>query len=162
MDTALEFWSRVEEKDGCWEWTGGTRGNGYGTFWVDRKRYYAHRYAFFLTHDRMPTGVILHACDNPICVRPDHLSEGTQADNVIDMWSKGRGVAPPLHIGESHPQAQLTATTVLRIREQYASGQYTQAGLAHEYAVSPASIGAIVRHESWRHVGGPENQKVAA
>ncbi|WP_409238318.1 HNH endonuclease [Streptomyces sp. PA5.6] len=162
MNAASEFWSRVKLSNDCWEWTGGTRGKGYGTVWIDRKRYYAHRYAFFLTHGRMPTGVILHACDNPICVRPAHLSEGTQAENVIDMWSKGRGVAPPLHLGESHHQARLTAATVLRIREQYASGQYTQACLATEYAVSPASIGQIVRHESWRHVGGPAHQKVAA
>lgn len=162
MDTAREFWSRVEKSDGCWKWTGGTRGNGYGTFWVNRKRYYAHRYSFFLTHGTMPTGVILHACDNPICVRPAHLSEGTQADNVIDMWSKGRGVAPPLHIGEGHHQTRLNSATVRQIREQYASGLYTQAQLASEHGMSPTSIGQIVRHETWRHVGSPEIQKVAA
>ncbi|MDJ0463170.1 HNH endonuclease [Streptomyces sp. H27-C3] len=162
MDTTSEFWSRVDRTEDCWTWTGGTRGNGYGTFWVDRKRYYAHRYSYFLTRGQMPTGVILHACDNPICVRPDHLSEGTQADNVIDMWAKGRGVPPPVHFGENHHHARLTEAVVLDIRRQYASGQYSQQKLAEEYGMGRASIGDIVRCHTWRHVGGPTPQRTAA
>ncbi|GHB52667.1 hypothetical protein GCM10010331_45380 [Streptomyces xanthochromogenes] len=162
MGTAEDFWARVEKTESCWLWRGGTRGNGYGTFWADRKRYYAHRYAFFLTHDHMPKGIVLHACDTPRCVRPSHLSDGTPADNVLDMWSKGRGKPPPVLVGEAHPHTRLTEATVLHIREQYASGQYSQRSLARTYGMDHASIGAIVRHETWRHIGGPHPAQAAA
>ncbi|WP_420711557.1 HNH endonuclease [Streptomyces sp. NRRL F-4489] len=157
-----EFWSRVHKTDGCWIWTGGNRGNGYGTFWAQGKRYYAHRYAYYLASGKMPEGIILHACDNTICVRPDHLSEGTQADNVIDMWHKGRGVPPPRHVGESHPYAKLTEETVRQIRQQYDSGHYTQSELARAHGIGRTAVGCVVRHETWRHVGDPQTTKAAA
>ncbi|MEU7147078.1 HNH endonuclease [Streptomyces sp. NPDC045456] len=150
-DTQEAFWSRVHKTDTCWEWTGGTRGNGYGTYWANGTRYYAHRYSYYLTHGVMPAGVILHHCDFPLCVRPDHLADGTQADNIVDMWAKGRGVAPPLHIGEAHHQTRLTKADILRIRAQYAAG-IPQQTLADQYGLARSTVGKIVRLQSWRHI----------
>lgn len=72
----------------CWIWTGPTNNHGYGRFGGSR---YAHRVSYQLAHGPIPPGmVVLHRCDNPPCVNPDHLSLGTQRDNVRDMVTKGR------------------------------------------------------------------------
>ena len=94
---ADRFWSHVDTAGECWEWTGArnTQRGGYGTFTESRKSghriWRAHRLAYELTYGPIPPGlVILHQCDNPACVRPDHLMAGTQADNIADMMAKGR------------------------------------------------------------------------
>lgn len=92
--TAIErFWRHVERSAGCWLWTAGCQSNGYGTFQVavgDRRL--AHRYSWSVHHGEIPAGLnVLHRCDTPACVRPDHLFLGTQKDNVADMRAKGRG-----------------------------------------------------------------------
>jgi hypothetical protein len=93
------FWKQVN-KNGpivraalgrCWLWTGRTREGRYGavSFGGDQER--AHRVSFFLAHARWPNPNCLHRCDVTLCVRPSHLFEGTQLDNVKDCWRKGRG-----------------------------------------------------------------------
>ena len=78
-----DFWANVDttDPDGCWHWTGVTDQDGYGIF----KHQRAHRIAFG------PTDLnVCHRCYNPPCVRPDHLFEGTHADNIHDAMQKGR------------------------------------------------------------------------
>lgn len=85
-----KFWRRVRVGDGCWEWQGSLNNKGYGTLSriaVGTSPVYAHRYAIGYHDD----GVVMHTCDNPKCVRPSHLTVGTQADNMKDMQRKGRG-----------------------------------------------------------------------
>lgn len=73
------------------EWTGATQGSlGYGSIRVDGRRRLAHCVAFFLAEGRWPSPQGLHHCDNPPCVRREHLFEGSQADNQRDMVAKGR------------------------------------------------------------------------
>ena len=85
------FWSKVVKADGCWEWTAYRDPLGYGRLNVDGVPVLAHRLAYELEHGAIPDGMcILHRCDNPPCVNPDHLWLGTQADNSLDMASKGR------------------------------------------------------------------------
>lgn len=86
------FWSKVDltDPDGCWLWNGARR-HDYGEVWRDGKRIYAHRAAFELVHGPLEPGqVVRHHCDTPLCVRPDHLASGTQADNIADMNARGR------------------------------------------------------------------------
>lgn len=93
---APRFWSKVHITDGCWLWTGALR-NGYGRF-GSRPFKYAHRVSWELANG--PTGdlKVLHRCDNPRCVRPDHLFLGTQLDNMRDRSAKGRtAVLSPEH-----------------------------------------------------------------
>lgn len=90
------FVIRVAYGLGCWEWMGSYFGTGYGQFTVrmgrTRKNWIAHRYAWARTFGPIPDGLwVLHRCDNPKCVRPDHLFLGTHADNMADMKAKGRG-----------------------------------------------------------------------
>ncbi len=93
---AERFWSRVDRTaDGCWTWTGNVDKEGYGRFTDERVKkspIRAHRYAWMLDHGAMPpTGLLIcHRCDNPPCVRPDHLFVGTTQTNIADKLAKGR------------------------------------------------------------------------
>jgi hypothetical protein len=90
------FWNKVNKTSGCWLWTAGKHEKGYGTFWVSKKCWKAHRYAWHLKHGKIPSGLcVLHKCDNPPCVNPDHLFLGTVLENNIDMFKKGRNSKPP-------------------------------------------------------------------
>lgn len=92
--------SVVDETTGCWIWTGHIQTSGYGQFRYRNKNLLAHRasYSIFkdIDHDEIfdlndINGMLVcHSCDNPGCVRPDHLSTGTHQDNTDDARSKGR------------------------------------------------------------------------
>src|ERR1700761_3720809 len=96
-----------EPNSGCWLWVGSLNENGYGTIGVAYKTQLAHRVSYRLHVGPIPDGLnVLHKCDVPCCVNPDHLFPGTQETNVIDMENKGRA----LHYeGEAHGRAKLTA-----------------------------------------------------
>ena len=82
----------------CWLWQSTTNANGYGLIAVGRKgegQLLAHRVAWELTYGNIPEGMLVcHHCDNPRCVRPEHLFLGTHADNTHDMMLKGRHGLP--------------------------------------------------------------------
>jgi hypothetical protein len=93
------FWLNVEKLSdegagplgGCWEWRG-CLSSGYGMASYRGKKMMAHRAAWVMTFGEIPVGyLVCHKCDNHPCVRPDHLFLGTPRDNMIDMYSKGRG-----------------------------------------------------------------------
>ena len=87
------FWSFVDKREACWIWTGGTTRGGYGYFRLShsRKSMRAHRFAYYDFHGPFdPSMFVLHHCDNPRCVRPDHLFLGDQKANIADMVAKGR------------------------------------------------------------------------
>lgn len=78
----------------CWHWTAHLGHFGYGKIYNDKKASYAHRVSWELHNGEIPEGMsVLHKCDNPQCVNPDHLFLGKQGDNVSDMLNKGRGIA---------------------------------------------------------------------
>ena len=109
--TNLERFKKFLKVEGeCWLFTGG-RAHAYGVFWMNGKNYRAHRAAFELFNGRKPNGVILHACDNPLCCNPAHLSEGTQYDNMVDMVRKGRSLK-----GTRNPACKFTEEQVEVIR----------------------------------------------
>ena len=89
------FWAKVKKTDGCWVWTGSAQHNGYGYLHIgdktNRKPMRAHRVSWELHNGPIPTGLwVLHRCDNPPCVRPEHLWLGDRTDNMRDCAAKGR------------------------------------------------------------------------
>lgn len=91
---AERLWAKVDRTESCWIWTGGTNIKGYGCIGLGergRGKALAHRVSWELAFGPIPDGLwVLHHCDNPPCVRPDHLWLGTAADNNRDMVAKGR------------------------------------------------------------------------
>ena len=111
----VRFWRFVDKTPGlgkngdCWEWRGSRRG-GYGKLRLDSKvrniNIRAHRAAWLLHYGTMPTNDVCHHCDNRLCVRWDHLFDGTSSDNRRDAIAKGRA-----HIYTSGPDNLQTRKT---------------------------------------------------
>ena len=92
---AERFWPRVRKGDGCWEWQGHRSSHGYGKIGCGGKDIGTHRVAWELAHGPIPAGMhVCHRCDNPPCVRPDHLFLGTHSDNMRDLAEKGLAGGP--------------------------------------------------------------------
>jgi hypothetical protein len=153
------FWNFVQKSDGCWEWTGAQTPNGHGQLRLSRNRNsLAHRFSWELHHGPIPEGLnVCHHCDNPKCVRPDHLFLGDQRANMQDAKAKGRtrtgaSIYPErLPHGERHHASKLTEEQVRAIRARHALG-VTRAVLAIEYGVSNWTIGEILKGRAWKHV----------
>lgn len=94
---------RVSDK-GCWEYTSGKDRCGYGKFSLGPRRLGAHKVSYVLHKGDVPEGlVVMHSCDNPGCINPDHLSLGTVKDNVHDCINKGRFSLPLAGSREIYP-----------------------------------------------------------
>lgn len=93
---AIRFAEHVRKSDGCWTWRGANV-RGYGQMHVAGVTVLATHVSWWLHRKtQVPKGMcVCHSCDNPSCVRPDHLFLGTQAENLADMVSKGRKFIQP-------------------------------------------------------------------
>ena len=147
---ADRLWEKVvKKKSGCWEFQGaGSRNGGYGCLVVGsrtdgtRRTEKAHRIAWTLTYGDPGDLFVLHTCDNPPCCNLEHLFLGTNQDNMLDMYRKGRGGSGRgAHSGEDHHGSKLTAKQVRAIRKAYAAGGITQVRLASQYGIAQPQIG---------------------
>ena len=145
------FWERVEKTDVCWEWRGSLSKAGYGRLGLFNQRLYAHRLSWEMTNGPIPKGMeVCHLCDNPPCVRPDHLYLGTHLVNMRDALAKGRHKAPRLK-GEQIGNSVLTADKVRAIRAMTTEGK-SQRVIAAHFGVSRRTVQFIQGGKSWRHV----------
>lgn len=169
---AERFWQYVDRHgpNGCWVWTASRDLHGYGQIFRGGHRQAgsmrAHRVSWVLHYGPIPNGLgVLHHCDNPPCVRPDHLWLGTPRDNSEDRDRKGR-TRPPSRPAvtwqQQHPErilrgaqistAKLTDALVLEMRRRYAAGDGSYKSLAREYGISKATCAEILTGKIWRHV----------
>ena len=149
---AERFWAKVPvEEGGCWEWLGGRDLAGYGRIRLGPKargEAKAHRVAWEITHGTIPDGMcVCHRCDNPPCVRPNHLFLGTIGDNNRDMHAKGRATRRRAR-GADHGNAVLTESLVLELRARKANGE-TFDSLAATTKINRATIVAAVSGHNW-------------
>lgn len=129
------FMSKVHKaENGCWLWTAYRMPSGYGNFRTPEKHELAHRVAYRLFVGALDTRDVMHACDNPSCVNPEHLSLGTRKENMQDAKSKLRTCS-----GASHGRAKLTTAQMLFVK--------TAVGLQRDIAamlgVSQGHVSAI-------------------
>jgi len=174
------FWARVLKTACCWEWRGAVKdhSNPYGrTRTQGGAVYLAHRVAYFIATGIDPAGLhVLHRCDNPRCVRPEHLFLGTPKENMDDCQRKGRlhrlrgekwhqahdgkhgGHKIPAHLvrrGEALPWAKLTEQDVREIRATWGGARKkygVRKALAEKYAVDKTLIWQVVTNRIWSHV----------
>ena len=143
------FWSKVRKlpgKDACWEWLAGCYSSGYGSATYEGKQDRAHRIAWQLANGEIPAGMdVLHKCDNVKCVRASHLFLGTQADNNLDKYLKGRcyNGPPGIHRGELNSNAKITDAQAAEIRRRGKLERY--APLALVFGLSCNYVSKIVR-----------------
>ena len=131
------------DENGCHLWTAYTEPKGYGQFRYSGRIVKAHRYAAGMV-DWPPEIQTRHICNVPACVNPEHLTFGSNADNVRDRDESDRQAK-----GTDHGMAKLTEDQVLEIRRRYAEGGVTQRSLGDEYGVGFGAIGKIVRRKRW-------------
>ena len=151
------FWSKILTggEDECWECVAmSLTTNGYGSFHVNNKTIRAHRFSFQLKHNRLiKEGMcILHSCDNPLCVNPFHLSEGTQQENITDMCNKGRYYSGEVLKGEKNNLSKLTEKQVLEIRHKHANTDKGCRKLGKEYGICHSTIMRIINRKTWQHL----------
>jgi len=133
----------INKETGCVEWQK-ARSNDYGKVTINYRQERAHRISYEINIGPIPDGMfVLHHCDNPPCINPDHLFLGTQADNCADMANKDRSTR-----GERNPQAKLTGEDVTSIREM--NGSNIQ--IAKNFGVCQATISNIKARRSWKHM----------
>lgn len=147
MKTERErFEAKFVKGDGCWEWVASKDRWGYGRLKIFDKMQGAHRAAYQLYVGEIPDGLcVLHRCDNPACVRPDHLFLGTHTDNMHDCNDKGRRNRPS---GEKHYRTKITARQVLIIRAMRAAGA-RGVDLARKFGVTPGVVDKIIHYRTW-------------
>ncbi len=153
MNLSLEerfFKYTVKQKFGCWLWIGSmTRGN-YGIIRPTRSRKMlrVHRVSWIIHKGPIPAGLcVLHKCDNPPCVNPDHLFLGTLKDNTQDMLRKNRTVR---YLRKGERSGKLTWAKVRKIRAILTSNRQTQKEIAEEFGVSEETICSISRGKTWK------------
>lgn len=112
----------------------------------------AHRLGYELQRGPVPEGLcVLHKCDNPACVRGEHLFVGTRGDNARDMTAKGRNFLSPAigRRGEQHHNTTLTQEQVEEIRALYKTGGISQRELGVQFGTTQATVSNIVRRVTW-------------
>ena len=164
--TVARFWSKVEKTPGCWLWRASTDGRGYGSINIGGKLQKAPRVAFFLTHGHWPTPCVLHSCDNPPCVNPEHLREGGQFENSADRERRRRGNhAAGLRLGVFTDPESLERAAAKRRGMKY--GRLTEEAIPHirslakthgadtigkRFGVSASAVRSVLIGRTWAHV----------
>lgn len=149
---AERFWSLVDKSAGqgpygeCWEWKGSRQRAGYGQIKVEKTSWGAHVLSFFLSRGYKAKETVRHSCDNPPCVNPDHLLEGSTADNMRDKVERRRHA-----YGEKHGAAQISEIQASKIKRLLKTRVNSRV-VANQMQVSVHIVRNIRKGKTWRHV----------
>jgi len=143
----FRFWDNFDRpKEGCWLWKAG-KSKGYGVISNGNCCMQAHRLSWVLWNGPISNGLsVLHKCDNPACVNPEHLFLGTKGDNAKDRDRKGR-----VAHGEKHCKAKFTEKQIKQIRQLRQQGVKVTK-IAKLFNVSDGHISHIVNKDIWKRV----------
>ena len=161
----MQSWSVEDDKTGCWNWLKAKANYGYGHLTYLGIGYNAHRLIFILSNPNEDVSEkdICHKCDNPACIKPDHLFAAQHHENMKDMKRKGRsGVAERTKIikpepdgnwvkGAAHRDAKLNPEKVKRIRQLLSDG-YGYRKLGEMFEVDRTTIRGVAQGRYWKHV----------
>jgi hypothetical protein len=146
---AERFWRFVAKRGAteCWLWQGAKLAK-YGQFkWRD-KPHGAHRISVLLDGRDQPAGmVVMHSCDQPLCVNPKHLKVATASENMMDAVHKERHSR-----GVLNGMAKMDEAKVRELRALYATGNYKQKDLAKRFGIASSMVSFIVTRRHWSHV----------
>jgi len=136
---------------GCMEWNLARNSDGYGKKWDGEKVRSVHRIICEIYKGPREKMQVMHSCDNPPCINPDHLRWGTQKDNVEDMISKNRQRWVPSH-GEKHGRAKLSEDDVRNIRKARREGMLLRE-ISEKHGTSIRNISRIISGKLWKGIG---------
>lgn len=141
-----------EPTSGCWLWTAGVDNFGYGRFNFPKPTA-AHRASWALLRGAIPAGLcVLHRCDNPPCINPDHLFLGTKADNTADAAAKGRLRGTARGTVPAHVQ-KLSPADIVAIRAEYPGVPRRKHGaMARRYGVTVGALRSAAMRKTWRMI----------
>ncbi len=148
------FHQKIEKQESCWMWISCLNNWGYGTVSRRGRTVLAHRVSYEISVGPIPQGLlVLHRCDVPACIRPDHLFLGSAADNSADARKKGRLL---LISGSRHGNAKLTEQAVATIRQEERLPNEDKESfcrrIAMKYGVSRTCIYEIIHRRRWQHI----------
>jgi len=160
--TTQRFWSKVKKTETCWLWQASKRNKGYGAFvWCKNGEVVqgrAHRFSWEIHNGAIPNGMcVLHKCDVPACVNPEHLFLGTKADNNNDMVMKGRHVPGGTYVkgnylrGTDHHAAKMTPALVRDMRKDRNIGM-SYSMLSKKYNIGISATWRICKRKAWAHI----------
>lgn len=137
----------ASDPDACWLFPSSVDDQGYGWFSLPAaKTKKSHRAAAWLAGDDITGKVVMHLCDTPSCINPEHLYTGTHAENEADKDAKGRR-----RVGEDNPHAKITSAEVREIVYLVQDGQDRRT-VASQFNVSTSLVYAIMAGRVWRHI----------
>jgi hypothetical protein len=143
------FWAKVvKQENGCWEWSSTLR-NGYGLFSLAGHPVSAHRLAYKMAYGEIPEGLLIrhsNECVSRACVNPEHLTPGTQLDNMQDRKAAGNYPQPKVKTPMPRKVTKLSHSDIREILEAFETPyRGINRDLAEKYGVKQNTISAI-RH----------------
>lgn len=134
----------------CLLWAGAVTNRGYGTYKLQSGLQTSiHRIMYIAYHGSVPDGlVVMHTCNEKLCVAEAHLIAGTQQQNSLDALEDGL-CNPPY--GEQHWHSVLDEDVVRYVRGQANDGRKARS-LSNELSIARQTIQDVIVGKTWKHV----------